>query len=100
MGLGSVWMGLGFSYGFCSIFGLAFGPLHNLIPFLLLGIGILKHDTLVTALFAERYGFFIKFFAFIFIKLRVLQNIAIDFKGRIGFVFRYRRYVCDCSMLP
>jgi len=40
LGLGSVGMSLGFSYGFCSLLGLAYGPLHNMIPFLLLGIGI------------------------------------------------------------
>lgn len=40
IGLGSVGMSIGFSYGFCSLIGLAYGPLHNMIPFLLLGIGI------------------------------------------------------------
>jgi len=40
MGLVSVGGSIFFSYGFCSYFGLAFGPLHNIIPFLLLGIGI------------------------------------------------------------
>ena len=39
MGLVSVGGSIFFSYGFCSYFGLAFGPLHNIIPFLLLGIG-------------------------------------------------------------
>ena len=39
LGLASVGMSIGFSYGFCSLIGLAFGPLHNMIPFLLLGIG-------------------------------------------------------------
>ena len=40
LGLSSVAMSLGFSYGFCSLIGLAYGPLHNMIPFLILGIGI------------------------------------------------------------
>ena len=40
MGLASVAMALFFSYGICSVFGLFFGPLHNIIPFLLLGIGL------------------------------------------------------------
>jgi len=40
IGLASVGMSIGFSYGFCSLCGLSFGPLHNIIPFLLLGIGI------------------------------------------------------------
>jgi len=40
MGLASVWMGIAFSYGVCGLLGLPFGPLHNIIPFLLLGIGI------------------------------------------------------------
>ena len=39
LGLASVAMSIGFSYGLCSIFGLPYGPLHNMIPFLLLGIG-------------------------------------------------------------
>jgi hypothetical protein len=39
LGLASVGMAIGFSYGFCSLLGLAYGPLHNIIPFLLLGIG-------------------------------------------------------------
>ena len=39
MGLVSVGGSIFFAYGFCSYFGLAFGPLHNIIPFLLLGIG-------------------------------------------------------------
>ena len=39
LGLASVGMSIGFSYGFCSLIGLAYGPLHNMIPFLLLGIG-------------------------------------------------------------
>jgi len=33
-------MAIGFSYGVCSLMGLKYGPLHNIIPFLLLGIGI------------------------------------------------------------
>ena len=40
LGLASVAMSIGFSYGFCSLIGLSYGPLHNMIPFLLLGIGI------------------------------------------------------------
>ena len=39
MGLGSVGMAIAFAYGSCSLLGLAYGPLHNIIPFLLLGIG-------------------------------------------------------------
>ena len=39
LGLSSVAMSIGFSYGFCSLIGLSYGPLHNMIPFLLLGIG-------------------------------------------------------------
>jgi Niemann-Pick C1 protein len=33
-------MGIIVSYGFCSAVGLVFGPMHNVLPFLLLGIGI------------------------------------------------------------
>ena len=43
VGLASVGMAIGFAYGFCSLLGLAYGPLHNIIPFLLLGIGELLH---------------------------------------------------------
>ena len=39
LGLASVAMSIGFSFGFCSLLGLPYGPLHNMIPFLLLGIG-------------------------------------------------------------
>jgi len=39
-GLISVLMGIIVSYGFCSAIGLFFGPMHNVLPFLLLGIGI------------------------------------------------------------
>ena len=28
------------SYGICSAFGLTFSPMHNFIPFLILGLGI------------------------------------------------------------
>jgi Niemann-Pick C1 protein len=33
-------MGIIVSYGFCSAIGLFYGPMHNVLPFLLLGIGI------------------------------------------------------------
>ena len=33
-------MGIVVSYGLCSAFGLFFGPMHSVLPFLLLGIGI------------------------------------------------------------
>jgi len=39
-GLASVAFGIVVSYGFCSGIGLFFGPMHNALPFLLLGIGI------------------------------------------------------------
>jgi predicted RND superfamily exporter protein len=39
-GLVSVVMGIIVAYGFCSAVGLFFGPMHNVLPFLLLGIGI------------------------------------------------------------
>ena len=40
VGIFGVVMGLLVSYGLCSVIGLPFGPMHNVIPFLLLGIGI------------------------------------------------------------
>ena len=39
-GLASIGMTVGFTYGICSAIGLFYGPMHNIIPFLLLGIGI------------------------------------------------------------
>lgn len=39
-GLASVAFGIVVSYGLCSGVGLFFGPMHNALPFLLLGIGI------------------------------------------------------------
>ena len=39
-GLASIGMTVGFTYGICSAVGLFYGPMHNIIPFLLLGIGI------------------------------------------------------------
>jgi len=39
-GLTCIGLTIGFTYGFCSAVDLFYGPMHNLIPFLLLGIGI------------------------------------------------------------
>ena len=39
-GLTCIGLSIGFTYGFCSALGLFYGPMHNLIPFLLLGIGV------------------------------------------------------------
>jgi len=39
-GIAGILMGLVVSYGVCSVIGLSFGPLHHVLPFLLLGIGI------------------------------------------------------------
>lgn len=39
-GVAGVIMGIVVSYGLCSLCGLFFGPMHNVLPFLLLGIGI------------------------------------------------------------
>jgi len=39
-GLTAIGMTIGFTYGICSAIGLFYGPMHNIIPFLLLGIGI------------------------------------------------------------
>ena len=40
MGIASVAMAIFVSYGLCSAFGVFFGPVHSILPFLLLGIGI------------------------------------------------------------
>ena len=39
-GLACIGLSIGFTYGFCSALSLFYGPMHNLIPFLLLGIGV------------------------------------------------------------
>ena len=39
-GLSCIGLAIGFTYGFCSALGLFYGPMHNLIPFLMLGIGV------------------------------------------------------------
>ena len=39
-GVFGVIMGVIMSYGICSAIGLPFGPMHNVLPFLMLGIGI------------------------------------------------------------
>ena len=39
MGLMSCGLSIGASYGICSAFGLTFSPMHNFIPFLILGLG-------------------------------------------------------------
>ena len=39
-GILCVGMSVGFSYGMSSLLGLFFGPVHNVLPFLLLGIGV------------------------------------------------------------
>ena len=40
VGILGVLMGIIVSYGLCSAFGLFYGPMHSVMPFLLLGIGI------------------------------------------------------------
>lgn len=40
MGLMCVGMSIFVSYGICSMFGVPFGPVNNVLPFLLLGLGI------------------------------------------------------------
>lgn len=39
-GIASVAMAILVSYGLCSAFGVFYGPVHSILPFLLLGIGI------------------------------------------------------------
>ena len=39
-GFMGVIMGIVVSYGICSAFGVFFGPMHSVLPFLLLGIGL------------------------------------------------------------
>ena len=40
MGISAVWMAILVSFGICSAFEVPFGPVHSILPFLLLGIGI------------------------------------------------------------
>jgi hypothetical protein len=44
VGLSIIGLTILVTYGLCSAFGLFFGPTHNAIPFLFLGIGM-KHCT-------------------------------------------------------
>ena len=39
-GLLCIGLAIGFTYGFCSALSLFYSPMHNLVPFLLLGIGV------------------------------------------------------------
>ena len=39
-GIACIGMGIGSCYGLCSAFGLFFTPMHSILPFMLLGIGI------------------------------------------------------------
>ena len=49
-GLVSVVFGMITSYGLCSYFGFVVSPLHNFIPFLLLGLGVDDMFVIVQAL--------------------------------------------------
>ena len=40
LGIISIGLGLGISYGLCQLMGQVYGPMHSILPFLLLGIGI------------------------------------------------------------
>ena len=40
MGLACIGIGMGTSYGFSSLIGFPYTPMHSILPFLLLGIGI------------------------------------------------------------
>jgi Niemann-Pick C1 protein len=46
VGVGSIGLTILVTYGLCSGFGLFFGPMHNVIPFLFLGIGSFKFQIL------------------------------------------------------
>ena len=49
MALMSVGLGVLTSYGLCSLMGLAYGPMHSLIPCLLVGLGVDNAFVLVQA---------------------------------------------------
>ena len=40
LGIVAILLGTGTCYGFCQLVGLVYGPMHSILPFLLLGIGI------------------------------------------------------------
>ena len=40
IGIASIGIGIGTSYGFSSLIGFPYTPMHSILPFLLLGIGI------------------------------------------------------------
>ncbi len=50
MALLSVGMGVITSFGLCSLVGLAYGPMHSLIPCLLVGLGVDNAFVLVQAM--------------------------------------------------
>ena len=50
MALISVCLGVLTSFGICSLIGLAYGPMHSLIPCLLIGLGVDNAFVLVQAL--------------------------------------------------
>ena len=50
MALLSVGLGVVTSFGLCSLIGLSYGPMHSLIPCLLVGLGVDNAFVLVQAL--------------------------------------------------
>ena len=50
MALTSVGLGVLTSFGLCSLMGLAYGPMHSLIPCLLVGLGVDNAFVLVQAM--------------------------------------------------
>ena len=82
-GFMGVIMGIVVSYGICSAFGVFFGPMHSVLPFLLLGIGL--DDMFVIAQswdsleIGQAHHMFSRIFGIRFFFYEILCNICFDF---------------------
>ena len=82
-GFMGVIMGIVVSYGICSAFGVFFGPMHSVLPFLLLGIGL--DDMFVIAQswdsleIGQAHDMFSRIFRIRIFFYEILCNICFDF---------------------
>ena len=83
------------SYGICSAFGVFFGPMHSVLPFLLLGIGL--DDMFVIAQswdsleIGQAHDMFSRIFRIRFFFYEILCNICFDF---LKFSKLRKEYLC------
>ena len=83
LGLGSVMMTITASYGICCTLGFDFSPLHNFIPFLLIGLGnemtvLIFHVHEVQWLKYQKFNFFLRFLGIddMFVMMQSLYNLG------------------------